>query len=175
MDWSEILLILLFLLFPLLQQLLGKRSPPSLPPEAEVDEDEDEESVRHWRLPEATTVPAEGPAEGPDELLRNAREIASQEVVNQKQADELLVLQSRLPTASVPEVVRVSSPVVSLESLHVERPVSAARRTPQLSVTAKVAASRYVEPRAAMGLHNRQEVRRALLLAEILSKPRSLD
>jgi hypothetical protein len=167
MEWGQILLVLLFLLFPLIQQLLERKgSPPTLPPP------DPEEEARDASAPQREPPRAERSfAEEVGWSVEAAEEIAAESVVDEKQAAELQEMQRHLPEQVLPEAVRVSAPVVSLEPKHVLRPTSPLRRAvPEPSP----AAPRRPAGAAAVGIRGHDDLRRAVLLSEILGPPKSL-
>src|SRR5690606_658619 len=107
-----------------------KGAPP--PPMEDGEELRDLPPLEAERRPAPLPAPeAEREAEPPWEWeawSAEAEEIAGREVVDEEEAAELTVLQSRLPAEAVPEAVRVSAPVVSMEALRVDRPAKPSRR-----------------------------------------------
>lgn len=168
MEWGQILLVLLFLLFPLIQQLLDRKGgPPTLPPPDPEDEARGQMGPRR----EPSHASAEPSfAEEIGWSVGSAEEIAAEGVVEEEQAVELRQLQRSLPQEALPEAVRVSAPVVSLEPTQVLRPVSPFRRPPP---EAKAAPPRRPAGAAAVGIHNREDLRRAIVLSEVLGPPKS--
>lgn len=162
MEWSELLLVLLFVVLPLLQQLLERRGPKRPPTEEELEALEEYEGA----IEPERSVPALPHAE-------TAGELARREVLDEEAARELAALQRRLPPETVPEAVRVSAPVVSTEAPGTSR---RSRRTPRTDPlpAAEPPRSRSA-PRVEPLLRGREELRRAVLLSEILGPPKSLE
>lgn len=181
MDLGDVLLILVFLVFPLLQQLLGRLGsprPPAPPPGTE-EEGEGVAAPMEWeRHPDLPGPAPEPRPERPREweawtAEAAAEEIASREVVDEEEAAELTVLQARLPAETVPEAVRVSSPVVSMEALRVERPAKPAR-IPARAEAAPVPERSRRPSRTRELLRGPGDLRRAVLLSEVLGPPKGL-
>lgn len=175
MDFSDILLLLIFVALPLLQQLFGKRPPPSDLEAGAEEEAAEEAATAARRAPHR--LPGDVPAAEPEQRrsaqrrMEAAEELAGREVVDEEEAAELVVLQSRLPAESVPEAVRVSSPVVSLETVRREAPARPSKRAPRAASPPRRLAP--VHP-GALPLH-RGQLRHAVLLSEILGPPKSLQ
>jgi hypothetical protein len=173
MDLGQLLFLLLFFILPLLMQWLERRGRADSPPEpGEVDPEreaaEEVASARRERV-----EPGEAAEPGWSDEWGEwpvAEEIAAEEVVDEERALELAALQERLPPEVVPEAVRVSAPVVSLES-----PAAARASTRRPAVADVIPPRRSTPPRLAALLRTRAEVRRAVLLAEVLRPPRALD
>jgi hypothetical protein len=178
MDLGQLLFLLLFFILPLLMQWLERRGRADSPPEpGEVDPGREAAgevaSARRERVEPGEPVEpgwSDGWGEWPTVEEVAAGEIAAEEVVDEERALELAALQERLPPEEVPEAVRVSAPVVSLES-----PAAARASTRRPSVADVVPPRRSTPPRLAVLLRTRGEVRRAVLLAEVLRPPRALD
>lgn len=182
MDILDLLLLLVFIGFPLLQLLLNKLGlgrgdePPG--------EDEAEQPPAPIATKERTSAPKErtiavetgqqgwssGWGSWPAETLED---LAAEEVVSEVEADELISLQERLASHGLPEATRVSVPVVSLESLHVDRASEQARMRAR-PMSRAIGPHRVAAPVIAGSLKSSADLRRAVILTEILGPPRSL-
>lgn len=167
MDWVQVLLVLLFIIFPLLEGLASRRRRPpadqepsaSLPDiptrEPAALPDSDSSAWDAWFGPEATAQRAE--AEQEEE--RVAEEIQPIEAISLEPVDE------------IPEPVRVERVTVP-EAAAVDRMVEHERFHARYLAPAEV-------PRDPERLQERLrkpgELRRAVLLTEILGPPRSLQ
>jgi len=175
-DLGDILLILVFVVLPLLQQLMERLTKGApRPPEEAGEEVRDLPPPEREPRPEPLPAPEAGrDAELPrgwEPWSAEAEEIAGREVVDEVEAAELTVLQSRLPAETVPEAVRVSVPVVSMEALRVDRTAKPAWR-----LEAPPPPDRRRRPaRARAVLEGPGSLRRAVLLTEILGPPKGLD
>lgn len=74
----------------------------------------------------------------------------------------------------VPEAVRVHSPVVSLEPLEVDRDGEPRRFHRDLGSTGPVPGLRAAPSRLATQIQSRSDLRRAIILAEVLGRPKGL-
>lgn len=177
MDWIEYLLLFVFFVLPLLQGLLGgkKKTPTSgpLPDEAERQEEVAEARAREDRLPAPEGAESWSAGWGswpePAELER----VAEIEVMDEEEALELTALQERLRPEDASEAVRVTTPVVSLESLEVDRAGEHKRFHHRVDAALPVPGGA-AGPRVATLLRGREQLRRAVLLAEVLGPPRGL-
>ena len=179
MDIVELLVLLAFILFPLLQALLekmgvGKPTAPPSPP----DEGENETgAVAVERAPARTPVGrseesswSSGWGAWPGETLE---ELAAEEVVTEDEADELIAYQERLSQRQASEAARMTVPVVSMEPLEVDR-VAEHRRFHQRVATKPPIAAPAPSRRLRRMLADQAEARRAVLLSEIIGPPRAL-
>jgi hypothetical protein len=177
MSLIEILLLLAFVFFPLIQAVLermGKpRGGPELPPpEHEAEEPPPPVVVAQRPLPEA--APDESwSSEWGTWPAESAEDLAAEEVVTEEQADELIAYQERLTAREIPEAARVTVPVVSMEALEVDRASEHRRFHQRITQAARVATPQRPSP-AGGGLRNPAELRRAIILAELLGPPQSL-
>lgn len=169
MDWVQVLLVLLFIIFPLLEGLASRRRRPPADEEQEPSAslpdiptrepaalpDSDSSAWDAWFGPEAATQRAEA-GQGEE---RVAEEIQPIEAISLEPVDE------------IPEPVRVERVTVP-EAVVVDRMVEHERFH-----------ARYLAPTAPPGppdalqerLRKPGELRRAVLLTEILGPPRSLQ
>lgn len=170
MNLFEILIVLLFIVLPLLQQVLGRKKDPELPP-AEGEEDAEPETARRGgtaRSPASAAPPGERstgeegwsvdwgawPAE-PDE-------------------EELVEVEAEEPPVEAtqprrPRQARDEPTVVSLEPLHVDRKAEHARfHARTVHVLPPI---RPRQPRVAALLRGRGGLRNAVLLSEVLGLP----
>lgn len=198
MDLIELLLLLAFVFFPLIQALLEKlrkgRGDAQLPPPPQ--EEVGAPQARVERRSTQVTVPAP-PAEVPDghgqeewssgwgiwpgeegsvtEAREAMEDLSAEEVVTEDQADELIAYQERLAARQMPEAARVTVPVVSMEPLRVDRKAEHRRLHERLSPVA-THQPRLPPHAAGLGaaLRTSDELRRAVLLSEILGPPRAL-
>jgi hypothetical protein len=185
MDIADLLLLLVFIGFPLLQfvlERLGAKKRPPVPPEEESELPPLPPRLPVERKPTATverkaTAPvdaeggwSEGWGSWPDESLEV---LTAEEVVSEEAADELISLQARLPEREISEAARVTVPVVSLESLVVDRKAEHGRFH---AITARPKpAPRRAEPLdIGATLRSPSELRRALIISEVLGPPHAL-
>lgn len=197
MNFIEILLLLAFLFFPLLQALLEKlgKERGELPPPPEVPEEE-------ITLQRAPTAPAPARAEAPtttqeqgwstgwgswpteeaevdelEESIYALEALTAEEVVSEGQADELLAYQERLAAREIPEATRVSVPVVSMESLQVDRRAEHRRLHDRFAPAAALSVTAPPSPAAPLRrtLRRPEALREAILLNEVLGPPRALQ
>ncbi len=171
MDLGTLLLVLLFLVLPLLQQLLSKGPGPPGPPR----NPEDEAGGVPWEVePHPDRLPPPRPRSEQEAAMEALEALAGREVVDEAEAAELTVRQKHLPAETVPEAVRVSAPVVSLEPLRVDRPLSSAGGPARL-VPTLAAPTRPAGHRVEALLRGSGQLRRAVLLSEVLSPPKGLN
>lgn len=179
MDWFSVLLLIIFVVLPLVQQFLQKREPPQLPPPEQRDWE--------WGQP---------PTSEPGEQGASRRRITKVEDVNswseewgawpgeaaeQVDDEELFV---DLPGAEepAPEVLPAQHPappqVVSMEPLNVDRAAEHQRFHDRYVARPSSAPpprpTNVHSPIAAM-LRERDGVRRAVILSEVLGPPRALQ
>ena len=198
MDLIEILVLLAFIFFPLLQAVLeklGKGGKESLPSPPEGEESGEHAQVGapdpsragdvspgaqeswstgwgSWPGLEGTTVDVETAER--EEALDALEALTAEEVVTEDQADELVGYQERLAAREMPEAARVSVPVVSMEPLRVDRRAEHRRFHEQVS-TAPALPRRSRPAPLRRALLEPAELKRAVLLNEILGPPRSLS
>ena len=176
MDLVEILVLLAFVFFPLIQALLeklGGSRRQEIPPEWEVDQEAPEERTLSVERGDTSSA---GWGEWPGTTTAEAdqlEDLTAEPVVTEEEAEEILYHQIRVPEERVSEAARVSVPVVSLEptqpSRHrVDRPA----RT-QLAPPPSHERSRRRNAFARI-LHDEVELRRSVMLAEVLGPPRAL-
>ena len=179
MDIIELLVLLAFILFPLLQALLEKMGvgqrpePPS--PAGEAEDEAGEVAVERAPVRASADVPEEanwssGWGSWPGEQLE---ELAAEEVVTEEEADELIAYQERLSQREATEAARTTVPVVSMEPLEVDR-AAEHRRFHERVVTKRPPRAPAPSERLHSLLSDQSEIRRAVLLSEILGPPRSL-
>lgn len=185
MDWLQVLFFLLLFVVPLLEQVLKKRNAPptdpgdpeQLPPPApapverrqgerrEAEQRQLERREGDRRLPatagERTPATMPMPAAEESPLERLSREEA---VLEQVAAEEASWLER-------PEAERVDAPVISLELLEVDR--EAEHRRLHDRAIAEVPAPRPRRSGLAAMLHGSGDLRRAMVLQEVLGPPRS--
>lgn len=167
------LLFLLFILLPLLSQLFTRRKgEPELPPPPREDEGWSEPA------PEPRASTATVPADRPFILEpEGGWGDWAVDVPEGDQSEEGLLpeeLGAEEEAVRVSEAERVEVQVVSMEPLHVDRPAEHARLHRAM---AQVAARRPARPRApalSAALAGREELRRAILVSEVLGPPKSL-
>lgn len=179
MDLVDLLVLLAFVGFPLLQLLLeklggGRKGQPPV-------EDEQEPT-----LPAPDPIPTHEPslpAKAGEEWstgwgswpVENLEDLTTKEVVSESQADELIALQDRLASREMlPEALRVTVPVVSLEALTVDRKAEQARVRATASSRA-IVAQRFAAPSISHSLRSQADLRRAIILADVLGKPRGMQ
>ena len=179
MGWFEIVLILLFFVLPLIQQVLAERKKPTLPPR-EADAEERAGAIERGAayrpeldLPPAEPAPAP-PAEPLDWTNAEWEAVAEEETVDEERAAGLSAWQEALPPEVAPEAARVSSPVVSLEPLRVDRRAEHDRMHRRHEQTA-IPSRRPSRSRLARLVQGEDDLRRAILLAEVVGKPRGLE
>lgn len=172
MDIVEVLVLLLFVVFPLLQHVLSRRRQE---PELGMEEDDlDLEELMAERAPEqGPPAPAPPGEERGWEYLPEAPRIES--VVDEERALELLSMQAELDPEHAPEALRVSAPVVSLESLTVDREAEHTRMRAGRANAAAVARRPRRATRLTGLLDSSQDLRRGIVLSEILGPPRGLE
>lgn len=150
MDFFELLILLLFIVFPLLQQLLGRKGEGEEGPMAEAPPETEEPRAAPEPLPEIegwSTGWGSWPEEAPAE-------------------------EAPAPEVYIPEAVRVADPVVSMEAVHVDRAAEHARIH---AIHARPPARpKRDRPRLAALLRNESDVRRGIVLAEVLGPPAAL-
>jgi hypothetical protein len=174
MSLLELLLLAAFIGFPLLQLLLEKLKggePPEPPPEGRAEEPPIPAARREASLPprqeegwssEWGSWPTETPVELTDE-----------EDAGVQEADELIVPLGRMAAQELSEAARVSVPVVSLEALHVDRKAEHTRLHAR-PVSRAATVRRAAAPTIGALLHSPADLRRAIVLAEVLGKPIAL-
>lgn len=184
MDFVEILVLLAFILFPMLQALLeklGGARRTEIPPEWEVEQEGSEAPVGTLERPETKLEDpdsgwSDGWGEWPGMAPEDAgalEELSAQPVVTAEEAEEILHERRRIPQERVSEAARVTAPVVSLERVDLPR-VREGRSTRPLAAAPPRRARRRRDNLFAHILHDDAELRRSVLLAEILGPPRSL-
>lgn len=188
MDVVELLILLAFIVFPLIQGLLEKmmgRGRRELPPEWESEQetpeggpilieraepsapDGDNDGEVSWSAgwgewPGTTTAEAE-----------ELEELTAESVVTEEVAEEILYRQIRVPDEDMSEAARVTVPVVSLEPARRSRTREAPSARMELAPPSGSARSRRRNQFARI-LHNETELRRSVMLAEVLGPPRAL-
>lgn len=178
MDLGQILVIVLFLLFSLVQFFLERRGGGrTLPPPPEDAEEEryraePREAAEPIRFPFPPEEPLPAPA--PEPWMEGVPEEVTAEAPADEEAVDLAELRPPRPVEHVPEAVRVYDPVVSLEPLHVDRPAEHQRFHRRVAAPDAVAAPAPTGPSVAAALRAPGALRRAVLLAEVLGPPRSL-
>lgn len=190
MDIVDLLILAAFVGLPLLQMIIeklgGGRKPPPPPPPTEYEPYQIELPPLPRHTQTEDTVDAtmeeswssewgEWPSDSNDDVEDVATEdVAAEDVMSMQMAEELIALQERLARRrDTPEVARVRVPVVSLEDLEVNRKSEHARLHATAPARIAVIARRAPHPvRGALGTP--AELRRAVVLSEVLGKPRSL-
>lgn len=189
MNLIEILVLLAFIFFPLLQALLeraGKRGGEEpLPPAGQEPEIEAPAQVvvaeRAHTEPARTSSPEHWSAgwgswpgeEHAEEEIRTIEQLSAEEVVTEDEADELIAYQERYAARQIPEATRVTVPVVSMEQLQVDRGAEHRRFHDRIAVAPRP--SPRVEQRPLRRILRRPAaVQQAILLAEVLGPPRAL-
>jgi hypothetical protein len=189
MSLLELLLLAAFIGFPLLQLLLEKLKggvPPEPPPEEPAEEPPIPAARSKPALPPLArsspslpprqeegwssgwgSWPTEAPVEQADE------EDVGEEDVGEHEAEELIALQRRMASRQPSEAVRVSVPVVSLEALRVDRKAEHARLHAR-PASRPATVRRATAPTIGALLHSPADLRRAIVLAEVLGKPIAL-
>ncbi|CAN5547732.1 hypothetical protein BH24GEM3_BH24GEM3_27100 [soil metagenome] len=200
-DWVTLLLfVFFFFILPILQQVFRKKQPP--PPTTQLPEEEEEwELPPHGRRDTPSRVPApeqwsegwegEWPEEeetaaarersawedlGLDDLFREPRTQPPEPVTA---APAPIPVPSRpLPTTPPPERLPPASPpppqVVSMEALVVDREAEHVRFHDRYVVPSRPPAGRIRHPPLAAQIHDPKELRRAIILNEVLGLPRAL-
>ena len=179
MDLVEILVLLAFVFFPLIQALLEKAAkrgrPPELPPPNRAEQQPLPPVIVAERRQPGPAAEESWSADWGTWPTEGMEELSSEEVLTEEQADELIGLQERLAAREVPEAVRVTVPVVSMEQRQIDR--SAEHR--RFHEPAPAPAARPVtraRPIAIGGaLSKPSDLRRAIMLAEVLGPPRALE
>lgn len=192
MDIIELAILFAFVLLPLLQAVLekigGARRPPVGREEAEDTRDTSEpdggqpvatKEVSSEQASQGTAEVDAGWSAGwgrwPSEPLE---ELAAEEIVTRAEAEEIIERQERLEddlTSS--EAALVTVPVVSMEPLYVDHTRREPRRTGTRPVVRPPSpiGGRREAGRVLPGLRSRSEVRRAIVLAEVLGPPLALE
>lgn len=163
MSWVDVLLIAAFVLFPLIQQLLERSRRSQLPP----DEGSEEGAPPIETAPTGTPWGMEGEGWTPDEA---SEPVGGEELA---EAEGLRAAESPYGTLARPDVpMSTSVNVVSLEPLHVDHGTEHDRLhrravPPPLPPTRRPGSLRD-------SLRGRRELRRAVILAEVLGPPKAL-
>jgi hypothetical protein len=184
MSLLELLLLAAYIGFPLLQLQLEKLkggAPPEPPPEEPAEEPPIPAARSKPSLPPlARSKPSlpprqeEGWSSGWGSWPTEAPvEPTGEEDVGEHEAEELIALQRRMASRQPSEAVRVTVPVVSLEALHVDRKAEHARLHAR-PVTRPATVRRAAAPTIGALLHSPADLRRAIVLAEVLGKPMAL-
>ena len=188
MDVVELLVLLAFIVFPLIQALLEKmmgRGRRELPPEWESEQESPEEGavLVERAEPSATDSAADedvswsaGWGEWPGTTTVEAEELeelTAESVVTGEEAEEILYRQIRVPDERMSEAARVKVPVVSLEPTRRERTREAPSARMELAPPVGRTRSRR-RNRFSRILHDETELRRSVMLAEVLGPPRAL-
>ncbi len=160
MDLFTILFAIAFVLLPLLQKIFGKADEEAdVPPEDSREPQQRVGEAGGW-----STDWGDWPEEVP---------AAEEEVV------EMLPEEAFSHEMRVPEAVRVASPVVSMEPLHVDHSVdyqrSSTKKAPSRPARTRRPKYSVHAPTHAQALRDPKGLRRALVLSEILGPPRALD
>lgn len=189
MNVIEILVLLAFILFPVLQALLeragkGREQDTLPPPEPDVEEEAPARvvvverpqpqtargsSTEHWSAGWGSWP---GEEEGEEEI-RAIEALSAEEVITEDQADELIAFQERYAAQQIPEATRVTVPVVSMEQLRVDRGAEHRRFHDRVAETPRPAPRVAPEPLRRV-LRRPAAVEQAILLAEVLGPPRSM-
>lgn len=183
MDIIELLILLAFILFPLLQQILeklgGSRGEQQLPPEYDPEADQRTMEAGTTAPPEPSIESSDGGwsagwGEWPAEELPEALQIEGP--VDEPDAETFLRTRESWENRErpLPEVVRVHAPVVSLESLEVDREAEHRRLHARLRPPTPPPVQRRRSP-LERALRTRAGVRQGVILAEVLGPPRSLS
>lgn len=170
MNLFEILIVLLFIVFPLLQQVLGQKKDPELPP-SEGEKDAEPEAARRGGTGRS---PAPAPRVGERSTGEERWSVdwgawpaePDEEELVEVEAEEL-PMEVTQPRRSRP--VRDEPTVVSLEPLHVDRKVEHARFHARTDPVLPPVRTR--QPRVAALLRGRGGLRNAVLLSEVLGLP----
>jgi len=187
MDIVELLVLLAFILFPLLQSVLeklGGAGRRGLPPDVDLPPQDRADTGGPLSTPDAgmsSDTPAgheaeEGWSAGwgrwPSDTLED---LSAEEVVTEEVAEEIVARQRRLgESVTVTEAARVTVPVVSLESVQAEPAERLAGVKPIQRLPPPTIRRRPLHP-TIRGVGSRSELRRAIVLAEILGPPRGLE
>jgi hypothetical protein len=206
MDWFTLLLIFIFFVLPLIQQIAEARKrggqPPVDAPEEEWDWEAEQREAQRSGTAEAQREQVSGnggwsegwgswPGDPPPEPVAEERPVdrAERVTVPRREPDTVSERPSgeherALPEPTVP--IRVERPVpeirpervlferaVPVEPVHVERRETRRPRERRALSRPAEGAVRSVSAMAAV-LHDRNQLRRALVLSEILGPPRSL-
>jgi hypothetical protein len=184
MSLLELLLLAAFIGFPLLQLLLEKLKggePPEPPPEGRAEEPPIPAAKSKPSLPPlARSRPSLPPrqeegwsSEWGSWPTETPVELTDEEDAGVQEADELIVPLGRMAAQELSEAARVSVPVVSLEALHVDRKAEHARLHAR-PVSRAATVRRAAAPTIGALLHSPADLRRAIVLAEVLGKPIAL-
>lgn len=201
MDFFEILIVLLFIVLPLLQQVLGKREEPGAPDGLPEDDDAerlpglDRDGPARRAGGPAADARAEQPGgaaassggwaadwgEWPEDHEMEAEGASIEALERDLPAESLSSEEAPRPTTPSsaapqgyddPARARAASRVVSLEKLHVDRAAEHARLHARPDrPAATVARGR---PRLAALMDHPDDLRRAILLAEVVGPPAAL-
>jgi hypothetical protein len=175
MNLFEILIVLLFIVFPLLQQVLGQRKGGEQPPangegEGEGQSDPARQDAR-GRGTTGSSAPAAPSGHGTPEVESWSVDWGAWPA--QPGEDELVEAGTEEVPVEVPEPRRPSrvwdASVVSLEPLHVDRKAEHARFHARTAPVVRPVKER--PPRIASLLRGREGLRRAVLLSEVLGLP----
>lgn len=154
MDFFELLVLLLFVVFPLLQQFLGRKGDEGEGPVAEAPPEREE------------------PRPAAERALEPAPNGEGWSVGWGSWPEEAPAEEAPEPEVYIPEAVRVADPVVSMEALHVDRAAEHARIH---AIHARPAARPQRDrPRLAALLSSEADIRRGIVLAEVLGPPAAL-
>lgn len=171
MDLGEILFLLVLFALPVLEQLFshwrGARRPPPPPAEPETG------AAPPAEKPRLRVEPVGGWGDW-TVALPESEAGAPEEIVDEEEAAARAPRAERARVPEEPEAERVAVQVVSLEPLQVDRPAEHVRFHRTLEAPALRRPARRA-PRLAAALADRDDVRRAVLLAEVIGPPKGLQ
>jgi hypothetical protein len=178
MDLFEALVVLFFVVLPLLQHLLGRRGTGDESDEAEHGRGGDDRTADRpeARAPEAPTWSHDWGDWPSDEEVEEAVEEDLQLEVGpdvRVRFDTPATTHDQAPALAVPEAVRVSAPVVSMERGPVIRKGERGRLHESYEAPA-LQGEPVRPPRIAALLRNRSDLRDAFVLNEVIGPPVSL-
>lgn len=183
MNVIELLILLAFIFFPLIQivlEKLGGNRGEQLPPDYDPESYQTTTEMEAGGVLQAEAEPVEGGwssgwSEWPTEELPDELQIEGP--VSDREAERFLRMRESLDTPdtpALPEAVRVQVPVVSLESLTVDRAAEHRRLHARVRAATPPSARPPQNP-LGVALRSRSGVRQAVLLAEVLGPPRALN
>ena len=187
MDWLTIIFLLLFLVLPLIEQLRARRNTPRLPDEGDARPTDEQELERRSEaverhgvrqpLPEAAEEDEVGWSAGWGKWPEFSFETPAEGEATEPSPTEVPT-PAPLPTEAVSLESTAPPLVVSLEPTRIDRAAEHARFRARTAAPAPVAPA--LPPRAlgavlAGMLREREGLRRAVVLAEVLGPPRSLQ
>lgn len=166
MSFFEILIVLLFIVLPLLQQVLGQRKGPEGP---EPDAEDEDPRLRPHRLPQASRAPAAEGASGVEGWSVDWGEWPAHGEEELPVEETLEEIGAEAPPPEHTRVEREMPKVVSLEPLRVDRDAEHDRFHARKGPVLRPVKGR--PPRIATLLRGREGLRRAVLVSEVIGLP----